>query len=102
MYGVEFGHTDQGCTFETLVHRFVLTSSAITRISHIVHDLDLKEPRYQPAEAAACAVLVDGLRQMYAADDELLTQGIVLFEALYRAFLSEAKPGHRTRHSRRR
>src|SRR5207247_744262 len=46
MYGVEFSHTDHGCTFETLVARFGLASAPIDRIGHIVHDLDLKETRY--------------------------------------------------------
>jgi hypothetical protein len=102
MYGVEFGHTERGCTFETLVDRFGLTSPPITRIAHIVHDLDLKETRYATAEAAALAALVEGLRLTYDADAVLLRQGMVLFEALYRSFFSEAGPPRRARASRRR
>lgn len=102
MYGVEFGHTDQGCTFETLVARFGLASPPITRIAHLVHDLDLKETRYAPAEAAAFVALVEGLRLTYADDAVLLRQGMVLFEALYRSFFSEAGPPRRARASRRR
>jgi hypothetical protein len=102
MYGVEFGHTEGGCTFETLVARFGLAWPPITRIAHIVHDLDLKETRYGPAEAAAFAALVEGLRLTYAADAILLKHGMVLFEALYRSFLSESGPARRVRASRRR
>lgn len=95
MYGVEFSHTDHGCTFETLVARFGMSSPAVERIAQIVHDLDLKEARYNSPEAPALAHLVDGLRAMYADDDELLNHGMVMFEALYRAFTAAAKPGQR-------
>lgn len=88
MYGVDFSHTDHGCTFETLVSQFGLASPPIDRIAHIVHDLDLKERRYEPPEAPAFAHLVDGLRLMYDEDAELMERGIAMFEALYRSFAS--------------
>jgi hypothetical protein len=86
MYGVEFGHTDRGCTFETIVARFGIADPAVERIAHIVHDLDLKETRYDAPEAPAIAHLVDGLRAAYEQDAALLDHGIVMFEALYRSF----------------
>jgi hypothetical protein len=58
MYGVEFSHTDHGCTFETLAARFGLASAPIDRIAHIVHDLDLKETRYGAPEAPAVHLLI--------------------------------------------
>ena len=103
MYGVEFSHTDHGCTFETLVARFGLASAPIDRIAHIVHDLDLKETRYGAPEAPAFAHLVDGLRQMHADDGALLEQGIGLFEAVYRSFAAGARaPSPRGRRTRAR
>jgi hypothetical protein len=86
MYGVEFSHTDGGCTFETLAARFGIVDAAVQRIGGIVHDLDLKETRYDAPEAPAVAHLVEGLRASFPADEELLEQGIVVFEALYRSF----------------
>jgi hypothetical protein len=100
MYGVEFGHTALGCTFETLVGRFGLASDPVQRIAHIVHDLDLKETRYSAPEAPALAELVDGLRLMHADDAELLEQGIGIFEAFYRAFAAGAEAGTEGRRSR--
>ena len=46
MPDVEFGHHGAHCTFETLMHRFAITDPAVTAVSHVVHDLDLKETRY--------------------------------------------------------
>ncbi len=106
MFGVEFSHTRHGCTFETFVARFGLSSMAVDRIAQIVHDLDLKEARYSPPEAPALAHLVEGLGAMYADDQALINQGIVIFEALYRSFSTPDRvrttPGRRHRAGRRR
>lgn len=83
MYGVEFGHSAHGCTFETLVARFGLASPGLNRIGRIIHDLDLKVTRYAEPETPAFGPLVEGLRRMYADDQALLDHGMALFEALY-------------------
>jgi hypothetical protein len=101
MYGVELSHTDHGCTFETLSARFGVVDPGVQRIARIVHDLDMKEARYDSPEAPAIAHLVEGLRAVYADDDELLEHGMVMFEALYRSF-SAGEGGLRARRPRRR
>ena len=57
-----------------------------TTIGQIVHDLDMKEARYNRPEAPAVGRLVEGLRQMYKDDGALLEHGIAMFEALARSF----------------
>jgi hypothetical protein len=86
MFGVEFSHQGNRCTFETLTRRFAISSPAVNWLAQIVHDLDLKDDRYALPEASAIGRLVDGLRQMYADDSELLERGIAMFEALYRSY----------------
>jgi hypothetical protein len=90
MPDVEFGHHGAHCTFETLMHRFAITDRAVTFLSHLVHDLDLKETRYAMPEGAAVSRIVDGLRAAYADDEELLQRGMDVIDALYRSFASEA------------
>ncbi|HJY88007.1 MAG TPA: chromate resistance protein ChrB domain-containing protein [Candidatus Acidoferrales bacterium] len=85
MFGVEFGHQGDCCTFEMLVRRFGIRSQAIERIAQIVHSLDLKDEKYPMEGATAVGQLVDGLRQLYSDDHALLEQGITIFEALYRS-----------------
>ena len=102
MYGVEFSHTAHGCTYETLVARFGLSSPAVDRIGRIVHDLDLKESKYQEPDAPAIGHLIDGLRQLHADDGELLERGIGMFEALYLAFGSDGGARARRARARRR
>lgn len=86
MYGVEFSHQGNRCTFETLAARFAIASPAVEWLGRIVHDVDLKDDRYAENEGPAIARLVDGLRQMYADDHELLERGMALFEAFYRSY----------------
>lgn len=84
MYAGGFKHEKDLCTFEVLQTRFGIADAAVRRIGEIVHDIDLKEERYRAPEAPALAALVEGLRASFDNDQELLSQGIVLFEALYR------------------
>jgi hypothetical protein len=89
MPDVEFGHHGAHCTFETLMHRFRITDAGVVAVSHLVHDLDLKESRYAMPECAAVSRVVDGLRATYPDDGELLEQGMVVMEALYRSFAAD-------------
>lgn len=86
MFGVEFSHHGEHCTFETLCRLFALERPAVARIAAIVHDLDLKDGRFNAPEALAIGSLIDGLQLTYAKDDDLLAHGMTLFESLYRAF----------------
>lgn len=87
MYGVEFSHQGEACSFETLAVRFGLRDTAVNRLAQIVHDLDLKDGKFGAAETTAVGRMVEGLCQMCAQDAERLEQGNTLFESLYRSFL---------------
>jgi chromate transporter len=101
MYGVEFSHTDHGCTFETLAARFGIVDAAVQRIAQIVHDLDMKETRDNAPETPGVAHLVEGLRAAFGGDEELLDHGMVMFDAFYRSFAAGAPSGPARRARRR-
>jgi hypothetical protein len=90
MYGAEFGHQADRCSFETLCHRFSITDPAVQQIAAIVHDVDLKDRRYQPAEAPIVGNVIEGLQATYQDDHELLQHGIALFAGLYGSFAQSA------------
>jgi hypothetical protein len=92
MFGVEFTHQGEWCTFETLVHRFAVADAAVSRLAGIVHDLDLKDAKFGAPEAAAVGAMADGLQTLYPDDHVLLDQGMTMFEALYRSFERAARP----------
>ncbi len=91
MFGVEFSHRGDDCTFETLSKVFELSDGAVRRIADIVHDLDLKDSRFGAQETAAIGAVIEGLQFVHADDDALLAQGMTLFEALYRSFQQSAR-----------
>lgn len=91
MFGVEFSHRADDCTFETLCHVFGIDDAAVARIATIVHDLDLKDDRFKAPEASSVGAIIDGLQMTFADDDGLLAQGMTLFESLYRAFEQAAR-----------
>jgi hypothetical protein len=86
MFGVDFSHQGDGCTFETLCAVFELDEPALSRIAAIVHDLDLKDGKFGAPECSTVGAMIDGLQLAYQDDDALLEQGITLFDSLYRSF----------------
>jgi hypothetical protein len=92
MFGVEFSHRGDFCTFETLCEVFGVGDPAIERIGQLVHDLDLKDGRFGAADAATVNALIEGLQLSTGDDDALLERGITLFESLYLAYLRAAAP----------
>ena len=86
MYTGEFGHQGGQCTFEVLLDRFDLDDRSLRRIAEIIHDLDLKEHRYNPPEAVTIGALVEGIRHGHGDDRQALERGMEMFEALYRSF----------------
>ena len=84
MFGGEFAHVGDRCTFEVLTARFGIKDSVVRRIGEIVHDLDFNDGRYRPSEAPGVAAMVEGLRVKMHDDATLLHAGITLFDAIYR------------------
>jgi len=91
MFGVEFTHRGEWCTFEMLTHTFAINDSAVQRLAAIVHDLDLKDGKFGAPEGGTVGALIEGLQALHADDHALLDHGITMFEALYRTFERAAK-----------
>jgi hypothetical protein len=96
MYGAEFGHQADRCSFETLCERFGIDDPAVQQIAAIVHDVDLKDRRYQPPEAPVIGGLIEGLQATYQDDHALLQHGMALFAGLYESF-ARSSAGSRRR-----
>jgi hypothetical protein len=85
MFEGEFTHQGELCTFEVLAASLP-PDAALQAIAEIVHDIDLKEERYQHPEAAGIARLIDGICSRWVDDDVRLERGGALFDALYESF----------------
>lgn len=93
MFGGEFTHQADRCTFEVLMERFRVDGPPLRRIAEIVHDIDLKDHRYGTAEAPTIGALVEGILQAAADDHDVLERGMDIFEALYRSMETAEQTG---------
>ncbi|MCW5745611.1 MAG: chromate resistance protein [Alphaproteobacteria bacterium] len=95
MVQAEFTHEGDRCTFETLMRRAALDDPAVAAIAEIVHDIDLKDDRYERAETAGVATLMGALSSGTLDDDTRLARGADILDSLYDAFSAAARKGKR-------
>lgn len=86
MFEAEFTHEGNLCTFEVLLERFRLAEHALDVIAHVVHDIDLKDSRYDCPEAVGVDRLITGIAATHADDEDRLSRGSALFDDLYASF----------------
>jgi hypothetical protein len=79
----DFTHIDDLCTFEVLLKSFGLEGKALTFISEIVHDIDIKDGKFAVPDAHTVEMILKGIRNRALSDSETLEQGMAIFEALY-------------------
>lgn len=82
MRGVELGHHDGDCSFETMLKRFGLDDPVLWDVARIVHEADLGDDRFDAPEAAGLDVITRGLSMVRGDDDVLAVTGVV-FDGLY-------------------
>jgi hypothetical protein len=98
MYGAEFTHRGEDCTFETMVNRFGLgDNAALKEIAEIVHDIDLKDNKFNRLEAPGLSAVIKGLAEILKDDRKLFQQCNPIFDGLYESFNQEAKQAAKKR-----
>lgn len=94
MFGAEFTHYGEDCTFETMLKRFGLDGDpGLREIAEIVHDIDLKDDKFHRLEAAGLNATVRGLSDLLKDDRKLLRQCGVIFDGLYALLSGDAEKG---------
>ncbi len=89
MFGAEFTHHGEDCTFETMLKQFGLgESKGLREIAEIVHDIDLKDDKFHRLEAAGLNAIINGLSKVLRDDRKLLQQTSIVLDGLY-ALLSK-------------
>jgi hypothetical protein len=86
MFEAEFTHEGDLCTFEVLVSRLGLADRALAAIAEIVHDIDLKDAKFDRADAVGIERLIAGIAMATKDDEGRLGQGGAVFEGLYEYF----------------
>lgn len=83
MFGGEFTHVGDDCTFETLMKYFKLRDKRLEQMAQIIHDADLEDSKFGRAEGKAIELITKGWGKMDLPDEEILQKGFELFDALY-------------------
>jgi hypothetical protein len=80
--GVELGHRDDKCSFETIIEKYGLKDKALLRLAHIVHCADTDALAENPLAAGLEAIAV-GYSLRFPNDHENLARQFEVYEALY-------------------
>ncbi|MFZ5937095.1 chromate resistance protein ChrB domain-containing protein [Pseudomonas sp. HS6-2] len=80
--GVELSHVGPLCSFDAFLRKYQLDDPALARLAEIVRGADTSRLDLTPQSAGLYAISL-GLSRCYADDQEMLKQGLALYDALY-------------------
>ncbi len=80
--GVETGHHGDRCSFDAFIAKHGLTDPALRKLALIVRAADCGQPQLAK-EAAGLLAISKGLSLNFEDDLEMLSQGMVIYDALY-------------------
>jgi hypothetical protein len=86
--GAQFGHHGADCTFETMLRAFGLDDAGLRALAALVHELDIRDGRAVPPEAAGVDAILQGWLRADMTDAAREAHGIALFDGLYAAMLA--------------
>jgi hypothetical protein len=86
MFEAEYTHEEDRCTFETLLTRFELADPALAPIAEIVHDIDVRDGKFNRPEVAGIERLITGIAVGRAEDQDRLAVGSTILDSLYDAY----------------
>jgi hypothetical protein len=80
--GVELGHVGEYCSFDAFLRKYDLRRPALAKLAMIIRGADTSRLDLTPQSAGLHAVSL-GLSRIFADDHEMLSHGLVMYEALY-------------------
>ena len=81
--GVELGHVDGRCSFESIMHKYGLKEPGLLRLAKIVHAADIADDIDKDSIARGLEALASGFSLRYPEDNENLAHQLDLYDALY-------------------
>ncbi len=81
--GVELGHHEGRCSFESIILKYGLTDPALQRMAKIVHAADVAEDIDQDPIARGLEAIASGYSLRYPDDEENLAHQFEVYDALY-------------------
>jgi hypothetical protein len=86
MFEAEYTHEGDRCSFEVMLERFRLRDGALAAIGEVVHDIDLKDSKFERDETPGLAHMIIGLCASERDDEARIARGGQLFDYFYDYF----------------
>lgn len=86
VFGAEFSHHGEDCTFETLMKAFRIQDRALQEIAEIIHDIDLKDHKFGRPEASGLDLVIRSMSDLIHDDHQFLEIGSSILDGLYQHF----------------
>lgn len=86
MTDAEFTHEGDDCSFEVIIRRLNLKEPALKELSEIIHDIDLRDEKFQRTEASGVERIVNGIVLNYKDDLVRIERTSEVFDDLYGYF----------------
>jgi len=81
--GVELGHKDGKCSFESIIEKYELTDPALLRFAKIIHAADIDDEIGTDPIAAGLAAIPTGFSLRFPDDLENVSKQLEVYDALY-------------------
>jgi hypothetical protein len=81
--GVELGHHDGKCSFETIIEKYGLEEPGLLRLAKIVHAADIAEDLHTDPLAPGLEAIASGFSLILPDDSENLEAQFIVYDALY-------------------
>jgi hypothetical protein len=85
----EFTHEGDRCSFETLLLRLDLDDPALQRVAEIIHELDIRDGKFERPEATGVGHVIDGICMTQHEDMARSERGGAVLDDVYRKFKSQ-------------
>jgi hypothetical protein len=83
MRGVELGHHEGRCSFESILVKYRLDDRALREIADRVHEADVDDDRFHTPEAPGLDAIIRGLGMVIDDDLELFRVTSRIYDGLY-------------------
>ena len=93
MFDAEFTHDGDRCSFEVMLRAFDLRQPALHALAEVVHDIDLKDSKFNREETPGVDHLIAGIAWLDSEDEARLAHGTAVFDALHSYFLRRKSAG---------
>jgi hypothetical protein len=81
--GVELGHHDGRCSFESIILKYGLKEPGLLRLAQIVHAADTSEDSDRDPLGGGLKAIAEGYSLRFPYDEENLTHQFEVYDALY-------------------